>query len=55
MMQEFKRGVLAFLFMTSLAVTLFLLCGGSLDGLLYGHWPEIDDHPTNWLDTTLHP
>ncbi len=55
MMQEFKRGVLAFLFMTSLAVTLFLLYGGSLDGLLYGHCPEIDDHPTNWLDTTLHP
>jgi len=54
-MQEFKRNVLAFLFMLSLLVTLFFVFDGSVDGILYGHWPEIDDHPTNWLDTTLHP
>jgi hypothetical protein len=54
-MREFKRGILAFLFMASLTVALFLLCGSSFDGILYGHWPEIDDHPTNWLDTDLHP
>jgi hypothetical protein len=54
-MQEFKRNVLAFVFMLSVFVALFFLFGGSLDGLLYNHWPEIDDHPTNWMDTNLHP
>ena len=24
------------------------------NGVVYGSWPEIDDHPTNWLDSTLH-
>ena len=54
-MREFKRGILAFLFMASLTVALFLLCVGSFDGILYGHWPEIEDHPANWLETDLHP
>ena len=29
--------------------------GFTPDGILYGHWPEIDDHPTNWDDVVLHP
>ena len=52
---EFKRSVLAFLLACWIFIVLFYFCGGSLDGVLYGRWPEIDDHPTNWLDTALHP
>jgi hypothetical protein len=54
MMQDIFRNVLAFLFMCVLASTLFCLCGGSLDGVLYGQWPENYDHPTNWLDQSQH-
>jgi hypothetical protein len=34
-MQEFKRSVLVLLFVCLIFVTLFYLCGGSLDGILY--------------------
>jgi hypothetical protein len=49
-LREFGRQVAAFLFVSLLAAALFFLCGGSIDGVMYGHWPESDDHPTNWLD-----
>jgi hypothetical protein len=29
--------------------------GFTWDGFEYGQWPPIDDHPTNWSDTVLHP
>jgi hypothetical protein len=37
----------AILFVAILGAMLFFLCGGSIDGLLYGHWPTVNDHPTN--------
>jgi hypothetical protein len=38
----------AFLAISFIGATLFFICGGSLDGLMYSQWPLVDDHPTNW-------
>jgi hypothetical protein len=53
--RQFQHSCCAFLLMCGICVTLFYLCGGSLDGISYGHWPVNDDHPTNWLDSSQHP
>jgi hypothetical protein len=49
--RQFQHACCAFLLMCGIGVTLFYLCGGSLDGIFYGHWPVNLDHPTNWLDS----
>jgi hypothetical protein len=46
-LRELGRNAAAILFVAFLGVLLFFLCGGSIDGLLYGHWPPVADHPTN--------
>jgi len=54
-MQNFVRNCFALLFLWVVLAGLAWVCGFTPDGLLYGNWPEVGDHPTNWLDTALHP
>jgi hypothetical protein len=54
-MKELIGNCLALLFAVTLLLTAAWVFGFDTDGVLYGHWPENDDHPTNWLDTALHP
>jgi len=37
------------------AVGLAWVSGFTPDGILFGQWAPIDDHPTNWDDSALHP
>jgi hypothetical protein len=37
------------------ALFVAVISGITRDGLLEGAWAGTDDHPTNWLDTALHP
>ena len=46
-MRGYVRNTLAILCVACLGLALFFLCGGSLDGILYGHWPPVNDHPTS--------
>jgi hypothetical protein len=48
-LHEVGDNAAAILFIFSVGTMLFFLCGGSLDGLMYGQWPPVNDHPTNWL------
>lgn len=50
-----KNIVLPFLFAAFLVVCFFVLMGGSLDTYRTGSWVDLDDHPTNYYDTTQHP
>jgi hypothetical protein len=45
---EIGENAFTFLLISFIGAMLFFLCGGSLDGLMYGQWPQLDDHPTNW-------
>jgi hypothetical protein len=45
---ETSDNAVAILLISFIGAMLFFLCGGSLDGLMYGQWPPINDHPTNW-------
>jgi hypothetical protein len=54
-MREVARLGFAVLLMNAILLVLALLCGVTPDSLLYGQWPDTDDHPTNWADTVLHP
>jgi len=36
--------------MAALLVILASVVDLTPDGILFGHWPENDDHPTNWYD-----
>ena len=49
--QKFVAVVLA----GALFVFVAVISGITPDGLLEGAWAGTDDHPTNWLDTALHP
>jgi len=49
-LRELGRNAAVILFVALLGAALFFLCGGSIDGLLYGHWPQGADHPTNVED-----
>jgi hypothetical protein len=54
-MKELRRDCFVVLLMLALFVALTGVLGFTPDGILYGHWPEDDDHPTNWYETALHP
>ena len=54
-MKELVRYCVSLLFVFALLVVLAWLSGFTLDGIVYGHWPEIDDHPRNWDDTASDP
>jgi hypothetical protein len=54
-LRKTAQTVFAILLIGAIFLMLALVCGVTPDGLLYGHWPDIDDHPTNWTDTGLHP
>lgn len=54
-MKELARNCLLVLSMVALFVAIAWFTGFTSDGILYGHWPENDDHPTNWYDPGLHP
>jgi hypothetical protein len=53
--KEIPGKCLSVLFVVALFVALVWISGFTPDGILYGHWPKIDDHPTNWYDSALHP
>ena len=53
-MRDFFRSCLTFLSILTLFAGLAWLAGITPDGILYGHWPDTGDHPTNWYDTALH-
>lgn len=50
-----KDTIFSLAFVAVLALAIFWLMGGSLDTLTTGKWADPDDHPTNYLDTDLHP
>jgi len=54
-MKEFTRNCFVVLLMSALFVAVAGVLGLTPDGILYGHWPEDDDHPTHWYETALHP
>ena len=54
-MKDFFQNCLAVLFMLVLLAGIAWMAGITPDGVLYGHWPDTDDHPTNWYDSDLHP
>ncbi len=54
-MQEIIRHCVAVFSMLAVLAVLSWTFGFSPEGLLNDHWPVIDDHPTNWYDTALHP
>jgi len=54
-LKELTRKCLLALFMAALLVILASVVDLTPDGILFGHWPENDDHPTNWYDAALHP
>jgi hypothetical protein len=49
-MRNLLRNAATLLFVAVLGVALFFLCGGTIDGLEYGHWPGSSDHPENVAD-----
>ena len=54
-MKKFQSNCLAVLAMVALLLPLAWIFGFTPDGILAGQWPRIDDHPTNWYDTTAQP
>ncbi len=54
-MHRYLRLSFAMLLMGSVLLVLALLYGITPDSLLYGHWNDPGDHPTNWTDPVLHP
>lgn len=50
-----KQDLLAFIATAILGLGIFWLMGGSLETITDGKWADPDDHPTNYLDTVLHP
>lgn len=44
----------SFALMLSLFCGMAWLCGFTPAGVLYGHWPENDDHPTNYYARCSH-
>lgn len=49
-MKSFREGFIAFLIVLALFLGLCWLCGFTPDGILWGHWPTINDHPENVPD-----
>jgi hypothetical protein len=47
-LSEIGENAVAILLISLIGAVLFILCGGSLDGLMYGKWTPVNDHPTNW-------
>ena len=54
-MKALTRNCLLVLLMMALFVVLAWFFSLTPEGILYGRWPENDDHPANWQDTALHP
>jgi hypothetical protein len=54
-MKRHLRVALATVTMGAILAFLALVLGFTPDGLQYGKWPAMDDRPTNWADTALHP
>ena len=50
-----KETIFSIAFVAVLALGIFWMMGGSLETLQNGRWVDLDDHPTNYLDTALHP
>jgi hypothetical protein len=50
-----KHDLFAIAVTALLSLCIFWLMGGSLETLTHGKWADLDDHPTNYLDTDLHP
>ena len=42
-------------FLSAILLSIGFLFGITPDGILYGHWQDTGDHPTNWYDTAQHP
>jgi hypothetical protein len=54
-MSPLKSSLLSLVLPAALALGIFWLIGGSFETLQNGKWADPDDHPTNYLDTDLHP
>jgi hypothetical protein len=53
--RDLTRTAFALVFILVLSVLLAVAFGFTPDGILHGHLPESDDHPTNWNDSAQHP
>ncbi|MGA8740521.1 MAG: hypothetical protein WB561_04975 [Terracidiphilus sp.] len=51
-----KRDLLAIAVATACSFGICWIMGGSFETITHGNWAGVDDgHPTNYLDTNLHP
>ena len=51
-----KRDLLAIAVATACSFGIYWIMGGSFETIPQGKWVGVDDgHPTNYLDTNLHP
>ena len=54
-MREFFRNVCALCCAVVIFSLIAIATGLTPEGVLDGKWPSVNDHPTNWYDTSLHP
>lgn len=48
--KEFRDGLVAFLVVFAIFLGICWMYGFTPDGIIYGHWPTINDHPENVPD-----
>jgi hypothetical protein len=51
--REFIGNLFAVAIFVAVLAFMAFMCGITLEGILYGHWPDSDDHPTNCVTTLL--